>query len=108
MRKSSMNESTAMTDRRDFLKLIPAACLSLALPGLLQAAPAQVSESDPQAQALGYRKNAKQVDKTRFPRYAPGQVCSNCALYQAGGACPLFAGRQVAANGWCSAYNRKA
>lgn len=86
---SLTTESTAMTNRRAFLKLIPVAGLSLALPGLLQAAPAQVSESEPQAQALGYRKNAKQVDK-------------------AGGACPLFAGRQVAANGWCSAYNKKA
>lgn len=97
-----------MTDRRDFLKLIPVACLSLTLPGLLQAAPGQVSESEPQALALGYRKNAKQVDKARYPRYAAGQVCSNCMFYQAGGACPLFGGRKVAATGWCNSYSKKA
>lgn len=100
-----------MTDRRRFLKLIPVACATLALPGLLQAAPPQVSESDPVAQSLGYRKNAKQVDKARFPRYANGQACANCMLYQGGsaalGGCPIFAGKQVAASGWCSSYVKK-
>lgn len=101
-----------MTNRRQFLKLIPVACATLAAPGLVLAGPPQVSESEPAAQSLGYRKNARQVDRQRFPRYAPGQVCANCTLYQGGGAalggCPIFPGKQVAAAGWCSAYVRKA
>ena len=41
------------------------------------------------------------------------EVCSNCALYQGkstdkAAACPLFAGKQVAGPGWCSAWAKKA
>jgi hypothetical protein len=40
-------------------------------------------------------------------------LCANCALFQgkagdAWGGCPIFAGRQVAAKGWCSAWAKKA
>ena len=80
-----------------------------------QAAQAQalVAENDPQASALGYKADATKVDKTKQPKYAAGQLCSNCALYQgkaadAQGPCPLFAGKAVAAKGWCSAYAKKA
>jgi hypothetical protein len=53
------------------------------------------------------------VDKTKQPKYAAGQICGNCALFQgkatdAAGGCPLFAGKQVAGKGWCSAYAKKA
>ncbi|MGA1273968.1 MAG: high-potential iron-sulfur protein, partial [Burkholderiaceae bacterium] len=41
----------------------------------------------------------------------PGQVCSNCALYQGGsakaGGCAIFPGKQVAGSGWCSAWAKK-
>lgn len=75
-------------------------------------AQAMVSEKDPQAVALGYVSDATKVDTKKFPKYAPGQICSNCALYQgkaadAAGNCPLFAGRQVAGKGWCSAWAKK-
>ncbi|MBX3634501.1 MAG: high-potential iron-sulfur protein [Rubrivivax sp.] len=71
-----------------------------------------VAESDPQAVALGYAADATRVDATKQPRYAAGQNCANCALYQGAagadaGLCPLFAGRRVAAAGWCSAYAKK-
>jgi hypothetical protein len=77
-----------------------------------QAAPA-VAESDPTAVALGYKADATQVDKTRFPKYQAGQDCAGCQLYQgkpgeASGACPLFGSKEVAAKGWCSAYVKKA
>lgn len=73
---------------------------------------ALVDEKDPQAIALGYVADATRVDAKRFPKYAAGQVCSNCALYQAktgdaAGNCPLFASKQVAAKGWCSAWAKK-
>lgn len=71
-----------------------------------------VVETDPQAAALGYKADASKVDKAKQPKYAAGQVCSNCALYQgaatsAAGACPLFAGKQVSAKAWCSAWAKK-
>lgn len=71
-----------------------------------------VDEKDPQAAALGYVAVAGRADKAKFPKYADGQLCSNCALYQGGaaeqGGCPLYPGKQVLAKAWCSAYNKKA
>ena len=73
---------------------------------------ALLDEKDPQATALGYVAVAAKADKTKFPKYADGQQCSNCALYQGGtaeqGGCPLFPGKQVLGKAWCSAYNKKA
>jgi len=83
--------------------------------GLATAAHAQakVDEKDPQAVALAYVADATKVDKKKYPKYAAGQICANCALYQAKatdawGGCPLFAGKQVAGKGWCSAWVKKA
>ena len=71
-----------------------------------------VDEKDPQAAALGYVAVAAKADKAKFPKYADGQLCSNCALYQGGaaaqGGCPLYPGKQVLAKAWCSAYSKKA
>ena len=80
---------------------------------LSASAQARVDEKDPQAVALGYVGDATKVDKKRFPKYAAGQVCVNCALYQgkaadAAGGCPLFAAKQVGAKAWCSAWVQKA
>ena len=85
--------------------------------GLPQVATSQtlpnLTESDAQAQALGYREDATKADKTKFPKYAAGQECANCQLYQgkagdARGPCALFPGKSVAAKGWCSAWAKKA
>jgi High potential iron-sulfur protein len=71
-----------------------------------------VDEKDPQAVALGYVAVAAKADKAKFPKYADGQMCSNCSLYQGGaaaqGGCPLYPGKQVLATAWCSAHNKKA
>jgi hypothetical protein len=71
-----------------------------------------VDEKDAQAAALGYVVVAAKADKAKFPKYADGQACSNCSLYQGGaadqGGCPLYPGKQVLAKAWCSAYNKKA
>ena len=77
-----------------------------------QAAPL-VAENDPTAAGLGYKADATKTDKAKYPKYAAGQTCANCALYQgkagaASGGCPLFAGKEVAAKGWCSAWAKKA
>ena len=94
-----------------FMKLAASgALLSIAQKAMAQS---MASESDPQSLALGYKSDATKVDKAKQPKYASGQACANCALFQgaanaSAGACPLFAGKQVAAKGWCSAYAKKA
>ena len=72
-----------------------------------------VADTDPQAVALGYKADATKTDAKKYPKYAAGQHCGNCALFQgkatdAAGGCPLFAGKKVSAKGWCSAYAKKA
>ena len=101
--------------RRVFL-ITAAACgaaLATAAQAQAPATPALVDEKNAQAVALGYVADAKRVDVKKFPKYATGQVCSNCALYQGkvtdkAANCPLFAGKQVAGPGWCSAWAKKA
>lgn len=78
-----------------------------------QAAAPVLSETDPQAAALGYKADASKVDKAKFPKYTADQFCNNCSLYQGKAAdamapCTLFAGKQVAGKGWCSAWVKKA
>jgi len=72
-----------------------------------------VDEKDLQAVVLGYVADVARADKAKFPRYAAGQSCGTCQLYQgkagdAAGPCPLFGAKQVSAKGWCSAYAKKA
>jgi len=76
-------------------------------------AQAMLDEKNAQAAALGYVADAKRVDTKRFPKYAAGQVCTNCLLFQGkptdkAGVCTLFPGKQVAGPGWCSAWVKKA
>jgi hypothetical protein len=98
------------SNRRVFLMQV-----AVAGTGLIAASAhaAELDEKDPVAVGLGYRSNATKVEKAKQPKYADGQKCSTCALYQgkageAAGPCPLFAGKQVNANGWCTAYAKKA
>jgi hypothetical protein len=82
-------------------------------PAAFAADAAKVEESDPTAQALGYKHDASKVDKAKYTKYAAGQDCGNCSFYQgkptdAWAPCPMFANKQVASKGWCSAYNKKA
>ena len=72
----------------------------------------KLDEKTPQAVALAYVADATKTDTKKQPKYAPGQVCTKCALYQgkptdAWGGCPLFAGKQVAGKGWCSSWVKK-
>ena len=78
-----------------------------------QAAAPVLSESDPQAVALGYKADNTKVDKTKYPQHAAGQMCSGCNFYQGKptdpmAPCQLFAGKQVAGKGWCTAWSKKA
>ena len=72
-----------------------------------------LTEADTTATALGYREDATKVDAAKFSNYKAGRACSNCSFFQGAGSpawagCTLFAGKAVAAKGWCSAYNAKA
>lgn len=99
-------------NRRTFVihSLVGSAALAVASASFAEAP--KVLETDPNAVALGYKEDATKADKVKFPKYAAGQHCGNCQLYQGPavglGACPLFAGKAVPAAAWCSAYVKKA
>lgn len=76
-------------------------------------AQAKVNPKDPQAVALGYVEDTTKVDAKKYPKHANTQKCNNCQLFvgkagDAAGGCALFPGKQVAGNGWCSAWVKKA
>lgn len=102
-----------MTSRRRFISIsLAAAAGTLTVTGARADSPL-VDEKDPAAVNLGYASDATKADKAKYPRYAAGQKCAVCVLYQgkpgaSSGPCPLFAGKQVSANGWCSAFAPKA
>jgi len=77
------------------------------------AAGAAVDPNEPQAKALGYILDASKVDAKANPNFKPGQHCANCL--QAPTAkpgmtevpCNIFAGRPVAAKGWCKVWVKR-
>lgn len=61
----------------------------------------KVDPNAPQARALSYVHQSPDS----------GRKCANCQLYKGGsdaawGPCAIFPGKQVAAEGWCSAWVR--
>jgi hypothetical protein len=74
-------------------------------------AQAMLGEGEPTALALGYKANAKAVDKAKWSKYADGQVCTNCQLYVSksadAGTCSIFPNKLVAGPGWCNAWIKK-
>lgn len=99
------------SNRRVFMMQVATATGAVLAAQQVMAQP-MVAENDPQAAGVGYKADASKVDKAKFTKYAAGQSCANCALYQgkagsASGACGLFPGKQVAAKGWCSAWAKK-
>lgn len=96
--------------RRVFLLTLATSGAALATRAQAQAL---VDEKNAQAVALGYVADAKRVDVKKYPKFAAGQNCASCTLFQGkaadkAGGCALFAGKQVAAAGWCSAWAKKA
>ena len=97
------------TTRRVFFMQVAAGTSVLAATQVMAQATAlkELDPTDAAAVGLGYVRvaNTTTINATKFPKYATGQNCSNCALYvTATGGCPLFTGKKVAALGWCSAY----
>ncbi len=99
-------------NRRSFM--LQVAAIGGTLSAASQAhAQVKLDEKDPQAVALGYVSDTTKVDAKKYPKHSKDQHCGNCALYQgkagdAYGGCPLFGTKQVNANGWCSAWAKKA
>ncbi|OYU43199.1 MAG: hypothetical protein CFE44_19705 [Burkholderiales bacterium PBB4] len=103
------------TSRRSFVIQSFTGVGALACATMSQTAFAQeaLSDADAQAVALGYKSDGTKTDAKKYPKYAAGQNCGNCALFQgkaadASGGCPLFGTKKVATKGWCSAYAKKA
>lgn len=77
------------------------------------AAAGKVDPNEPQAKSLGYIEDAAKVDAKANPNYKPGQSCANCLQAptakpgMAEVPCNIFAGRNVAAKGWCKVYVKK-
>ena len=84
-----------------------------AILGRAEAAAGPVDPNEPQAKSLGYVTDASKVDAKANPYYKPGKECANCLQSPAGSAagsnvaCNIFAGRQVAAKGWCKVYVKR-
>jgi hypothetical protein len=104
-----------MPCRRQFLAAIPVAVVTgFAVTASLTSGPAvaaMLAEDEPAAKKLGYKADAAAVDKTAFPTYTAAQTCANCQLYQGdkgspSGGCILFGNNDVAAKGWCSAWEQ--
>ena len=104
--------------RREFLKngslaVISLAMLTRTLPSFAQAKSLpHVAENDPQAAALGYRNDAKTVDRVKFANWRAGLDCDDCVQFEgkkgeAWGPCKIFPGKAVSAKGWCSAFQPK-
>jgi hypothetical protein len=101
-----------MSNRREFIVQLAVGGCALGATQAFASAP-MLAETDPMAVSFGYKADAGKVDKAKFPKFAAGQNCANCALYQAkagaaSGACGIFPGKNVAAKGWCNAWAKKA
>ncbi len=116
----SLPKNNPNPSRRSFLATAAVAA-SAALVGLgarsARAAGANLphlSESDPLAKSLGYQSKAKNVDKSKFPTYKPGERCGECRFFQGTpgqksgyGGCQIFAGYSVDSDGWCASFNAR-
>lgn len=118
MEGSAVNERRVKVTRRGFLKVGSFVLAAFAVgtrrrSAFAQAAKPRLNEEDPEAQKLGYKHDATKVDKKKSPTYKPGETCGNCQLFQGNPAkdewapCPIFPGKQVNVNGWCSSYMKK-
>ncbi len=108
-----MSSHTPDNNRRRFIKLTAASLVAAPFAEMLLSGTAvaadMVAETDPMAAALGYKADATKADK----RTDTTALCSNCTHYtgkpgEASGPCALFQGKLVSANGWCSAWLKKA
>ena len=106
-------------NRRNFLKMglkAGGGALALSAIPIQLVAAEEVAESEPLAQAMGYKVDASTVDTAKFPKRAgeagANQFCNNCALYAGKvedelAPCSIFQNRPVRGAGWCNAWVAK-
>ena len=99
--------------RRRFIQGLGGSAAATVLSGLAPSGHAQgekplLRRNHPNAVALGYQEDHQRVDTGAWPKKAPGQQCSSCALFRASddgtGQCSIFPRHRVAASGWCNAW----
>lgn len=104
-----MTKRSCFHGRRRFVRLAAAGLVAAPVATVLVSREASaiesVSESDPKAVALKYRRDATRSTD----RKDPAAVCENCNLYtgkpgDATGTCEIFDGKLVAAKGWCASW----
>lgn len=90
---------------------VAAVPVSALLSRTADAATGRVDPNEPQSKSLGYIEDATKVDAKANPNYKPGQICANClqAPKKDGDwiPCNIFAGRDVAAKGWCKVWVKR-
>lgn len=106
--------STDLTRRR----LMGMVLTGVATSSLLRLAPAEaadlphLSPTDPTASAMQYIEDVAKIDAKKSPAFKAGSKCANCTQYTGPatgfGPCNIFPGKDVAADGWCAAYMKKA
>lgn len=100
--------------RRQFIGTVAGATVVATLPIHVQGQDLpQLALDDPSAVALGYVHDTEKVDAAKYPKHSVDQKCSNCQLIQGADGeewrpCPIFPGKGVAADGWCSAWVKRA
>ena len=101
-------------DRRTLLKdtlLLLGAAMTMATLPVASAPLTELKETDPEGQAIDYHSNIRKIDKSRYPTYAAGQTCNNCALVGFSSAmlkpCKLTPGKLVNGRGWCTKWVQK-
>ena len=108
-----MSNHTPDPSRRRFIQLTVAGLAAAPFAEVLleraAIAAEMVTETDQMAAALGYKADATKAEK----RTDATALCNNCMHYtgkpgEASGPCALFQGKAVAANGWCTAWAKKA
>ncbi len=101
-------------DRRALLKntflLVVATMTKGAVPVEAAMLP-ELKETDPEAIAIGYHRNARKIDKNKYPNYEDGQRCTNCTFVGFSSAirkpCALVPGKSVIGGGWCTNWVKK-
>jgi hypothetical protein len=102
---------TKNINRRTFVKVTASSLAAIPLLVSAQAQSNKLAEDNATAVALGYKEKSSDVDAQKYANHDDKQLCSGCSLYADGadgwGACAILPGKQVAANGWYSAYAAK-
>jgi hypothetical protein len=112
----SQKDQPVNMQRRQFVTSVGVAAGSVALGALACNAAAaadlpQLKETDSLAVTMNYKEDTTKVDAKKFPAHKADQTCSNCQFYQGAatgsGPCQIFAGKSVAAKGWCQVWALK-